>query len=249
MLDSATVARYSAAAAPHVGDENGCANLTSVGAIGVERCTWHAAGSRGSVVLVGDSNAGQFAEAFRDATAGTSLSFTLTNKNACPFVPVRLVRSGTVVDDCFAFVTRSLRELEANPPTVVAIAGSTYGYNTSTEYQMIDPKSGKLVTEPAARRRLFERELGATIARLRRAGSHVLVVNQSPQVVRSGAAVGRRTPVYRLSDCSPLAIWVHGPQCLGASSFPTTASVILSEGHRIERQAAAAGGGRCAGHD
>ena len=67
----------------------GCSDWAPLGAH--SRCSWRVAGSRGEVVLIGDSNAGQFTEPFVRAANALRLTGSVATYSSCPFVETKSV--------------------------------------------------------------------------------------------------------------------------------------------------------------
>jgi hypothetical protein len=93
-------------------------------------CTWPAAGSRGRAVLVGDSLAGQYSEAFVQGMAAAGIDAEIATLSACPFMEFRGNADqahdlGFTPDrECASFVRRSMAQLLADPPDIVFISSS-----------------------------------------------------------------------------------------------------------------------------
>jgi peptidoglycan/LPS O-acetylase OafA/YrhL len=93
-------------------------------------CTWTAAASRGRAVLVGDSLAGQYSEAFVQGMAEAGIDAEIATLSACPFMefrgnPDQAHDLGFAPDrECASFVRRSMAQLLADPPDIVFISSS-----------------------------------------------------------------------------------------------------------------------------
>jgi peptidoglycan/LPS O-acetylase OafA/YrhL len=93
-------------------------------------CTWPVVGSRGRAVLVGDSLAGQYSEAFVQGMAAAGIDAEIATLSACPFMEFRGNADqahdlGFTPDrECASFVRRTMAQLLADPPDIVFISSS-----------------------------------------------------------------------------------------------------------------------------
>lgn len=163
----------------HADIDRGCDDPAPLGARRGGTCLWPAPGAHGEIVLVGDSQAGQFTEPVADAARRAGLDLTVATFPACPLVDVDLAGPGTDERRCRRFVRGTLEELERLKPRLVVVAARSDKYIESAEYRLRDP-SGRLVTEPAEKARLWEQGLQRTLTRLERAGVPVLLVHPVP---------------------------------------------------------------------
>jgi peptidoglycan/LPS O-acetylase OafA/YrhL len=150
----------------------GCSDAAPLGSHA--RCTWHVRGSRGEVVLIGDSNAGQFTEPFVRAAHALRLTASVATYSSCPFVDLHV--SGTNSGDaaCWTFDHASLRELLRRRPRLVVIAART-------DHYLDDPSIGLGGSHSqAAKTLLWRGGLERFLRRLGRAGIPTLVVHPVP---------------------------------------------------------------------
>lgn len=147
-----------------------------------DRCTWTVADSKGTVVLLGDSNAGQFVEPAAKAANELGYDLTAATYPDCPFVDLRVSPAGRpqVAARCRRFVARSLRELERNPPELVILAASAPLYLVSTA-TFTDPYTNKVATTAAAKAALYRQGLERVLTRLHEAGIPTVVIHPVPQ--------------------------------------------------------------------
>ena len=172
----------------HVDGEIGCDQTTQPGDGQSNECTWGDADASTSVVLVGDSMAGQFSEALiGGAEQAGDTSLRITTRSACPLNDIVLVdRNGTSSsDECRNFVVDSLAALEASSPDVVVVAGATDFYVGDGRWDLIDPATGE-VAGWDERGAVYEAGLVRVVERLEKAGSRVVVVNVIPKYDRAG---------------------------------------------------------------
>ena len=120
-----------------------------------ERCTWSVPDSTGSVVLYGDSNAGQFTEPVARAANRAGLDFTVTTYSSCP--PVGLAsahqRGDRGVPD---LRLPTLRRLISSRPSLVVLAARTDKYLEDSSVGLA-ATGGAMTHDPIAKARLWER--------------------------------------------------------------------------------------------
>jgi peptidoglycan/LPS O-acetylase OafA/YrhL len=106
----------------HIAYLRGCDSTVPLGERNARPCTWGSPASPEHVVLVGDSNAGQFSEALIGASNKLGDSITIATLSSCPFV----VLPAAAPDACRHFVEGTVSYLVSHPPAVVVIgmAGS-----------------------------------------------------------------------------------------------------------------------------
>ena len=145
-------------------------------------CTWRVPSPRGTVVLLGDSNAGHFAEPAAAASNGLGLNFTASTFPECPMVDLIITnpRSPALRGRCRHFVTATLRQLTAARPNLVILAASgPLSINSRTSFR--DPISGVQASSPRAKARLWSGGLGRVLERLARADIPTVVIHTVPQ--------------------------------------------------------------------
>jgi peptidoglycan/LPS O-acetylase OafA/YrhL len=106
-----------------------CASMTPLGASARAACVWPAAsspGSRGTVLLIGDSNAGHLSEPFIAAAHALGYDAQLATAGGCPF----LLRPTYLNPPCRGFVEGGLAAIEQRTPAYAAIvvSNATVGY-------------------------------------------------------------------------------------------------------------------------
>jgi peptidoglycan/LPS O-acetylase OafA/YrhL len=169
-----------------------------------DECTWAVENPRGTVYLVGDSNAGQFTESVAAAANREGFDFTVATRSGCPFVDLAL-RGGDVPDDCRRWVRETLRGLEEKSPALVVIASDSTAYVNGDQFSMRDAQA---VTSSAdARADLWGLGLGRVVRQLDEAGVPTLVVHTIPQY-----------PNNRFMECPPVRVFSDEGSCAASSS-------------------------------
>jgi peptidoglycan/LPS O-acetylase OafA/YrhL len=187
----------------------------------VGRCTWSVPGSTGSVVLYGDSNAGQFTEPVARAANRAGLDFTVTTYSSCPPVGLRVERTSGEIGACPGFGARTLQRLISSRPSLVVLAARTDKYLEDSSVGLA-ATGGPMTHDPTAKARLWERALTAMLQRFDAAGVPVLLVHPVPSV----------PPMPE--QCAVLRILLE--RC-GSSASRGAADERLARAIRIEREA------------
>ncbi len=146
-----------------------------------EDCRRRVALSRGAVYLVGDSNAGQFAEPVGRAATQNGYESTHALMTGCAFVDLVHVTAGSDGQKCHDFVLDTLAFLAERPPALVVIGASSTQY-LNTDSLMIDPTSGVVASTTEAKALLWEAGLRRVFDRLAAIGVPVLFVHTVPHM-------------------------------------------------------------------
>jgi hypothetical protein len=159
-----------------------CNPAQPIGGPAATACTSNVAASRGTVVLVGDSNAWQFIEPVAKAANALGYDEQDAWSGGCPFAEV-VRESGTGFDgeQCYRFVNASMTALTKSRPALVIIAMSSSQLVTG-KLSLREPNSGDVATSPTARAEVYERGLNAVVAELARAGIPTVVVHPVPHL-------------------------------------------------------------------
>ena len=229
------------AATPHADISEGCQGVGPIEARsrGAEtnRCVWGTGAKNGTVVLIGDSNAGQFSEALIGAAEGNGMQLRIATLNSCPFIDARTEIAGPIArpaDPCDDFILGSLEYLVSHPPEVVVIANATDRYVNLQEVTIVEP-NGKKAADLRSKSAAFHRSLIRTAKRLVDAGSQVVIIEVVPKPWAAGVEFDART-------CSRILMLTDASRCT-PPSFPANNS-ITSAANRIEAEAAKQAGAR-----
>ena len=117
---------------------NGCDEGVPLGQQGGLDCTWVANAPGAPVYLIGDSEAGQLAEAVIGAGETLGRPVTIANMNSCPFLITTPDEQPLSAPDCQAFIAQSTDYLatQATPGTVVI--GMSPNYVTADAVDALD---------------------------------------------------------------------------------------------------------------
>ncbi len=114
---------------PHLDTVKGCADISGIGP-GSGTCEFEVSDAKGTILLVGDSNAGMYVEPARDAANGLGYSLEVATRNGCP-----IQRGGTAgTAACEAFVNDVLDGIaDREPPYSLVIVVNAGRYAQSGE--------------------------------------------------------------------------------------------------------------------
>lgn len=170
---------------PHDDIVNGCNAPAPLGERTLEatlKCTWpksKGTETSGSILLVGDSQAGHFSEAVIEASKRLNLSTTIATHNGCAFTGLDARMAGTTArKGCQHFVRGTVDDIERLRPDVVIIATASGGYINGNDYSLRDPKSLKWVDAKDGKRKLLIEGFGSIINKLQGLHIRVIIVNQ-----------------------------------------------------------------------
>jgi peptidoglycan/LPS O-acetylase OafA/YrhL len=179
----AAAAAYAPALHADVG--RGCDQSASLGSPDRRDCTWRTRHSIGTVVLIGDSNAGHFTEGVVTAARRARLNVVVATQSACPFVALRLSYPGTNYAGCSRFDRESLAWLVSHKPNLVIISSRADSWIEDASYALAAPGS-QLTSSPTEKQRLWTAGLRAEVSALTQAGIPSLVVHPVPRITEQG---------------------------------------------------------------
>lgn len=162
----------------HEDVDRGCDDAAPLGSATRSRCNFSVRDSRGVIVLIGDSNAGQFTEPVLASARHLKFDARVVTFSSCPFVPLRFSIGGEQ-GECEHHNSVSLRRLVHLRPSLVIVAGRSDAWlNDSTNSIGYGPVP--LTSKPALKERLYERALHAELASLTRHDIPVVLVHPVP---------------------------------------------------------------------
>src|SRR5262249_38392449 len=143
--------------------------------------TWPVEDARGTVVLIGDSNAGHFSEPVIAADRSLRLTTVVATAPWCPFLDhLAVFDAGALETDCVNFVRGSLQWLRKERPNLVIIGARSDAYIEDGRFALA--QAGEPARVAAAdRARLWEAALHTTAAELARVNIPVIVVHPVPE--------------------------------------------------------------------
>jgi hypothetical protein len=181
---SDTVVEFDRAFRQHADADADCDSTVPLGKRDVPGCTWTVEDPIGLAVLVGDSNAGQYSEAFVGAANAAGLDATVATLSSCPFVDLIGFRGGVLQDQCRSFVTQTLQSLIDIRPEFVVIASASDHYITSDSRRFQSSNTAAQSSTAIEKEQLWTGGLVRVIEPLQAAGVEVVIVHPQPKFPR-----------------------------------------------------------------
>lgn len=193
----------------------------------VPGCTWSAEASAGTILLLGDSNAGQFAEGVRAAAHDLGYTFSMAAFSGC--LPLELRMEYTTVpfasDSCSEFGQKWRKEVLANKPAVVILATSSADYLSNPMVRLGLPPE-PTVSSPSARAKIYEAALRSFASTLSSDQVPLLIVHPMPHF-----------PDFDLRSCPTFQVVADYGSC-SRGMTKTTADEQVREAFDAENRAA-----------
>jgi hypothetical protein len=158
----------------------GCERAEPLGPKYNPRCTWHVDDPLGTIVLLGDSNAGMYTLPVIKAGKSLDLDVTVVGASSCPYVGLRLVRVDGEMHNCSGFGAESIDFMvKSKPSLVVLVARSDFYLQNPQDGLAVVDKGGFTFTN-AGKAELYRRAMHEVLKRLSRVRVPVLVVHPVP---------------------------------------------------------------------
>ncbi|MET0496263.1 MAG: acyltransferase family protein [Actinoplanes sp.] len=173
------IAEIQAAVLPeHLDAVSGCTSRAALGSARRPPCSWVVPNARGTVLLIGDSNAGHLTEPFIAAAHANRLDAEVATTGGCPFVVLRPY----LEEACQAFVEGSLRAIAARKPAydAIVISNASVGYVNgylAPKLAIAGPAGGGIQEQAIAG---WARGIDETVQRVA-ADSPVILIGAVPQ--------------------------------------------------------------------
>ncbi|MEZ5322541.1 MAG: acyltransferase family protein [Microthrixaceae bacterium] len=191
-------------------------------------CTWAPADrtATAKVVLIGDSNAGHFSEAFIESTTSQGYAAVVQTRASCAFVDLYFPDDRTAYNQpCRAFYESRMAWLVDSRPRLVVMGSVSDSWIQRDEALSATP-TGPWRTDPDRKAELWQEGLVRTMRRLREAGIAVMVVHPVP-----------RFPDWNDPElCAPLRILLDREGC-GAEIGESQALEYARRGRVAEERA------------
>jgi len=179
LADTSALKSWARSQEPHAGEARGCDSPIPLPERHIQNCTWPAPAARGSVVLVGDSNASHFVEPVVAAARRAGLTTIVATYPSCPFTTAHIVGTRVREASCRRFDTGTLTELLRLEPNLVIVASRTDKYVEDANVAIRRP-DGSATVVAAEKARLWAVFLRRALVRLNDAGIPALVVHPVP---------------------------------------------------------------------
>ena len=186
LFTSSAMAAWRQAELLHEDAVRGCDNPNPLGArartTAVTPCIWRIPAAKGEVVLIGDSNAGQFTEPFVRAAEQAGFNATVATLSSCPFVDLRVEGTGDVASKCRPFETGSLAALLRLRPSLVVMAARSDLYVEGRSIGLALPGATTTAWDAKGKAALWSKGTRSVVAALNRAGVPVILVHPIPSL-------------------------------------------------------------------
>jgi peptidoglycan/LPS O-acetylase OafA/YrhL len=178
-LRSHAVATFTPATLPH---RYGPGQCNAYSLTTDEPCTWSVDNPHGSIVMIGDSNAGQFAEVAARAANRNGYDLTVVSVGGCPFadIVIETVPGGFNGPDCNRFVRDSLAFLASSHPSLVFLSTSSSSITNTRAGTLTDPTTDEVASTPEALARVWEGGVTRVLAQLADAGVPTVFIHTVP---------------------------------------------------------------------
>lgn len=157
----------------------GCHNSSPIPNRHLAKCIFGPNTNKRPIYLVGDSNAGQYAEAVVGAAGFLNRQGVLATMSGCPFVDVKIVEVGFDDSACRKYVVQSTDWFVHQPPSLIIMASANEFINNPS-VSLSDPETGQTSNDSARKEAIWSSGLVSTMTTLRRAGHTIILVNVIP---------------------------------------------------------------------
>jgi peptidoglycan/LPS O-acetylase OafA/YrhL len=165
----------------HADVVRGCNSTTPLGERKGAACTWSVGRSRGEIILLGDSNAGQFSEPVTRAGNRAGFDVTVVTNSGCPYLGLQVNRRvDGPVKGCARFGPETLSAIIRRNPSLVILATRTDSYLEAWDDGLRAADSSAFTYDTASKVRLWRPALRSALLRLTGAGLHVVLVHPIP---------------------------------------------------------------------
>lgn len=134
----------------HADLKRGCSPLLPAQLAEVPDCTWPVRASLGTILLIGDSNAGHFTEPAASAANEAGFTFKVATMGGCPFTDLSTIyESDFDTRQCDRFIEEWTREIRASRPSLVFLASSSEYLNPENGVRLKERNGRTAETAPA----------------------------------------------------------------------------------------------------
>ena len=186
----------------HADVTRGCDEPTPLGLRDRAPCIWRVTHSAGTIVLFGDSNAGQFTEPVTAAGNRAGYDVEVATFSSCPFVGIRVRWTDRLEDPaCARFGLQTVDYLTRVKPSLVIVASRTDLYVDNPASALAEAPRDRFSKGLREKQELWLAALRRTLDALNGAGIPVILVHEIPRL----PAAPDDCAVFRilLHDCAP----------------------------------------------
>jgi hypothetical protein len=149
------------------------------------KCSWNVSQSKGSVLLVGDSQAYAAADGVQLAANKLQLNFVGVAASGCPFLQTET--TGDKPINCLNFQSSILEYIQTAKPEYVIIANRTSGYmNPSAGWRTFLNSDGKPAKDEFEAAEIYSNKLFEISTRLNSLGANVILFQNIPEPTKVG---------------------------------------------------------------
>jgi hypothetical protein len=149
------------------------------------KCSWNVSQSKGSVLLVGDSQAYAAADGVRLAANKLQLNFLGASASGCPFLETDT--TGDKPINCQKFQSSILEYIQIAKPEYVIIANRTTGYlDPSAGWRTFINSEGKPAKDESEASEIYSKQLFLIVTKLKILGSKIVIFQNIPEPLKVG---------------------------------------------------------------
>jgi peptidoglycan/LPS O-acetylase OafA/YrhL len=149
------------------------------------KCSWNVSQSKGSVLLLGDSQAYAAADGVQLAANKLQLNFLGVSASGCPFLQTDT--TGDKPIDCLNFQSSILEYIQSAKPEYVIIANRTTGYlDPSAGWRTFLNSKGKPAKDETEASEIYAKKLFEISTKLNKLGAAVIIFQNIPEPSRVG---------------------------------------------------------------
>jgi hypothetical protein len=155
-----------------------CQTLVHLTRRSMERCTFPGTSSAPPLLLLGDSNAGQYADALVKVGRDTNRTVILATAPGCSFLDVHILNAR--LEPCSGFYRDALRWISAQGDDMHVVVASATEVVDDDAYTFRDAVTGETSHDPSVKSRIWQASLERSYSALRELGSSVTQVTSIP---------------------------------------------------------------------
>ncbi len=149
------------------------------------KCSWNVSQSKGSVLLVGDSQAYAAADGVQLAANKLQLNFLGVSASGCPFLQTDT--TGDKPINCLNFQSSILKYIQSAKPEYVIIANRTTGYlDPSAGWRTFLTSEGKPAKDESEASEIYSNKLFEISTKLNKLGAKVIIFQNIPEPTEVG---------------------------------------------------------------
>lgn len=213
----------------HVDSAEGCDSRIPLDERPQDSCLWTVDDPQGEILLVGDSNAGQFTEAVLASAEELRMNVRVATFSSCPMIDLRLFLDGDENHNCHKFVHGALDWIRASPPSLVIVANASDGYIEQPRFSLTQGASGAPTDDAAAKATVWELAFTETLRLIGDSGAATLVVHPIPKL-RVEWNPREVAPLRLLLDADGFAASIGRTDAADQRSRATVAEVSAAAG-------------------